>query len=274
MRPLDVPLQIVKKPGMTDAPALSAKISSIYRYPVKGLSGERLPAADLAPGATLAMDRAFALENGPSGFDPAAPAWQPKIKFLCLMRNASIAALTTRYDDAGGTFSVAKNGKTLIEAHLADAKGRTALENFFQEFMGKEARGKIRLLEAPGHSFSDVAKKVVSIINLESVAALENSIGRPVHPLRFRGNLHVSGWPAWSETQLIGRELEIGDARLRVVKMIQRCAATEVDPETAERDIDVPDALYRLTGDDDCGIYAEVLTAGRIAEGDRLTLAR
>jgi uncharacterized protein len=282
-------LQIVKKPGMTDAPALSAQISSIYRYPVKGLSGERLPAADLSPGATLAMDRTFALENGPSGFDPAAPAWQPKIKFLCLMRNASIAALATHYDDASNTFSVAKNGKTLIEANLADAEGRTALENFFQEFMGKEARGKIRLLEAPAalpseargqrgniqrHSFSDVAKKVVSIINLESVAALENSIGRPVHPLRFRGNLYVSGWPAWSETQLIGRELKIGDARLRVVKMIQRCAATEVDPETAERDIDVPDALYRLTGDDDCGIYAEVLTAGPIAEGDRLTLVR
>lgn len=274
---------------MTDAPALSARISSIYRYPVKGLSGERLPAADLTPGATLSMDRAFALENGPSGFDPAAPAWQPKIKFLCLMRNASLAALTTRYDDASGTFLVTRNGKNLIEANLAVSEGRAALENFFQEFMGKEARGKIRLLEAPAalaseasgqrgniqrHSFSDVAKKVVSIINLESVAALENSIGRPVHPLRFRGNLHVGGWPAWSETQLIGRELAIGTARLRVVKMIQRCAATEVDPATAERDIDVPDALYRLTGDDDCGIYAEVLTAGRIAEDDRLTLAR
>jgi uncharacterized protein YcbX len=254
--------------------AESARISSIYRYPVKGLSGECLPAADLAPGATLHMDRAFALENGPSGFDPAAPTWQPKIKFLCLMRNASIAALTTRYDDASGNFSVAKDGKILLEAKLGDAEGRAALENFFQEFMAKEARGKIRLLQSPDHSFSDVAKKVVSIINLESVAALGKSIKRPVHPLRFRGNLYVSGWPAWLETGLIGGELEIGAARLRVVKMIQRCAATEVDPDTAERDIDIPDALYRLTGDDDCGIYAEVLTAGKIAEGDRLTIAR
>jgi hypothetical protein len=252
----------------------SARISSIYRYPVKGLSGERLPAADLARGATLHMDRAFALENGPSGFDPAAPTWQPKIKFLCLMRNASIAALTTRYDDTSEVFTVAKDGGTLLEAKLGDAEGRAALENFFQEFMGGEARGKIRLLEAPGHSFSDVAKKVISIINLESVAALGKSIKRRVHPLRFRGNLYVSGWPVWFETGLIGRELEIGGARLRVVKLIQRCAATEVDPETAERDIDIPDTLYRLTGDDDCGIYAEVLIAGRIAEGDRLTIAR
>lgn len=256
---------------MTDASPI-ARISSIYRYPMKGFSGERLAAAELSPGATLAMDRAFALENGPSGFDPASPTWQPKIKFLCLMRNAKIAALATRYDDASGVFSVSLNGSRAAEGKLSEESGRTAIELFFQDFMGNEARGPIRFLRSPGHSFSDVAKKVVSIINLESVAALERKVGRPVHPLRFRGNLHVAGWPAWHETQLIGREIEIGGARLKVVKMIQRCAATEVNPDTAERDMDVPEQLYRLTGDDDCGIYAEVLTAGRIADGDTLIL--
>jgi hypothetical protein len=248
----------------------SARIASLYRYPVKGLSGERLDAVDLAPGATFPADRAFALENGPSGFDPAAPSWQPKIKFLCLMRNAKIAALSTRYDDASGIFTAARDGRTLVEAKLSDASGRAAIERFFQDFMGAEARGQIRVLEAPGHSFSDVAKKVVSIINLESVAALAQSIKRSVHPLRFRGNVYVEGLPAWTETGLVGRSIELGPVRLRVVKRIQRCAATEVDPETAARDIDVPDALYRLTGDDDCGIYAEVVTAGRIALGDPL----
>ena len=49
------------------------------------------------------------------------------------------------------------------------------------------------MLQAPGHSFSDVARKVVSIINLASVAAIENAVGAPVHPLRFRGNLYVDG---------------------------------------------------------------------------------
>jgi len=252
---------------MAADPAQSARVFSLYRYPVKGLSGERLASVRLAARATFPMDRAFALENGPSGFDPAAPAWQPKIKFLCLMRNASIASLATRYNDASGIFTVSRDGSTLLEANLADADGRAALENFFQNFMGREARGKIRVLQARGHSFSDVARKVVSIINLESVAALEGAIKRAVDPLRFRGNLHVTGWPAWLETEIVGRELEIGGVRLRAVKMIQRCAATEVNPGTAERDIDVPDALYRLTGEDDCGIYAEVVTAGMIAEG-------
>ena len=248
------------------------RIASLYRYPVKGLSGERLDSVDLVPGTTFPNDRAFALENGPSGFDPSAPAWQPKIKFLCLMKNAAIAALATRYDDASGTFTVARDGRTLIEANLLDAAGRAAVEKFFQDFMGADARGPIRLLEAPGHSFSDLAKKVVSIINLESVAALERAIGRKVHPLRFRGNVYVAGLPSWSETELIGRTIDLGSVRVRVAKIIQRCAATQVDPETAARDIDVPDALYRLTGEDDCGVYAEVVRAGRIAAGDRLTV--
>jgi uncharacterized protein len=248
------------------------RVAELYRYPVKGLSGEPLDSVPVSPGATFPMDRAFALENGPSGFDPSAPAWQPKIKFLCLMRNARLAALTTRYDDANEMFIVRQNGETLLEARLSDASERTKLEQFFQEFMGTEARGKIRLLEATAadgrHSFSDVAKKVVSIINLQSVAALEQSIGRKVHPLRFRGNIYVEGMPAWLETELINCTIQIGEVRLRIVKSIQRCAATEVDPETAARDIDVPDALFRLTGEEDCGIYGEVLTAGTIASGD------
>jgi uncharacterized protein len=248
------------------------RVAELYRYPVKGLSGEGLNSVPLRPGTTFPMDRAFALENGPSGFDPSAPAWQPKIKFLCLMRNARIASLTTRYDDDTETLIVSKNGETLLEARLPVASERTKLEQFFQNFMGTEARGKIRLLDGSGHSFSDVAKKVVSIINLQSVASLEQSIGRKVHPLRFRGNVYVEGMPAWLETELVNRTIQIGNVRLRVVKSIQRCAATEVDPETAARDIDVPGALFRLTGEEDCGIYAEVLTAGTIAPGDPFSI--
>jgi len=55
-----------------------------------------------------------------------------------------------------------------------------------------------------------------------------------VHPLRFRGNLRVEGWPAWHEFDLLNQEIAIGpSARLKVVKRIVRCAATEVGPDTS-----------------------------------------
>ena len=94
----------------------------------------------------------------------------------------------------------------------------------------------------------------------------------PVDPLRFRGNLYVEGWPAWHEFDLLGRELSIGPSlRLRVVKRIVRCAATNVDPATGIRDLDIPHTLMHAFGHQDCGVYAEVITGGPITVGDSLT---
>ena len=129
-------------------------------------------------------------------------------------------------------------------ATCAPRKGGPAIEQFFRRYCADELRGPPKVLFGEGHSFSDVAKKVVSIINLASVAAVENAAGAPVDPLRFRGNLYVAGWPAWHEFDLLGREIAIGaSARLKVVKRIVRCAATEVDPETGIRDLAIPQTL-------------------------------
>ena len=68
---------------------------------------------------------------------------------------------------------------------------------------------------------------------------------------------------------MVGREIAIGSgARLKVVKRIVRCAATNVDPQTGERDLAIPDTLLRTWGHADCGIYAEVIAPGDIAIGD------
>src|SRR6185436_6675781 len=121
--------------------------------------------------------------------------------------------------------------------NLSTREGRLAVEAFIRRFMPGELRGAPKVLQADGHSFSDVAAKVVSIINLASVAAIETMVGALVHPLRFRANFYIAGWPAWHEFDLLGQEIAIGDARLKIVKRIMRCAATEVDPETGMRDL-------------------------------------
>jgi uncharacterized protein YcbX len=248
------------------------RIASLYRYPVKGLSGERLRAVELGTHQTFPKDRAYALENGPSGFDSTAPSWQPKIKFLCLMKNARLAALDTLFDDASETLTVRRGGDILLQENLAGTKGREAVEGFFEKFMEGERRGPIRLLKAPGHSFSDLAKKVVSLINLATLAELENRLGQPVHPLRFRANIYFDGMPAWSEHDLVGKTLQIGAARAKVIKTTSRCAATEVNPETALRDIPVPEILLSTRDNLDLGIYAQIESAGRIAENDALKI--
>ncbi len=253
-----------------------ATIQSIYRYPVKGLSPQKLPQVHLTAGLTLPADRLYAIENGPTGFDPAAPAYFPKTRFLMLMRNERLAGLKTDYDDAGHRLTIVQDGRRVVDADLRTKDGRLAVEAFFRKFMPAELGGPPKVLSgegAPGgpHSFSDVAKKVVSIINLASVAAIESAIGRPVDPLRFRGNLYVTGWPAWREFDLLDQEIEVDNkVRLKVVKRIVRCAATNVDPVTAARDLNIPKSLMQTFNHMDCGIYAEVTEGGDIAPGDTL----
>ena len=247
----------------------SATIKGIHRYPVKGLSPEPLPRTELSRGKTVPFDRMYAIENGPIGFDPANPKYFPKIRFLMLMKNARLAELRTKFDDASHVLTVRYENREAAKGDLRTPEGRAAIEAFFAEFCADELRGPPKVLQGHGHSFSDVAKKVVSIINLASVAELENATGAPVDPLRFRGNLHVEGWPAWREFDLLNQVIAIGPSvRVKVVKRIVRCAATEVDPATGIRDLPIPRTIMDTYGHMDCGVYAEVIEGGPIAVGD------
>ncbi|HXX08009.1 MAG TPA: MOSC N-terminal beta barrel domain-containing protein [Pseudolabrys sp.] len=244
-------------------------VRALYRYPVKGLSPQALERTALRVGQTIPADRLYAIENGPSGFDSAKPAYFPKQRFLMLMLNERLAALRTQFDEDNHTLTIQWEGREAARGDLRTREGRLAIEAFLRRFMPKELRGPPKVLHAEGHSFSDVAKKVVSIINLASVAAIETAIGAPVDPLRFRGNLYVFGWPAWHEFDLVGTTLKAGSsARLKVIKRIERCAATNVDPETGIRDLNIPRTLLENFDHTDCGVYAEVVTAGDIVIGN------
>jgi uncharacterized protein YcbX len=247
----------------------NAVIDAIYRYPVKGLSAQPLPRTTLAAGKTVPADRLYAIENGPTGFDPAEPEYFPKFRFLMLMRNERLASLQTDYDEVNHTLTIKHEAREL-RADLRTKEGRLAVEAFFRRFMPDELRGPPKVLYGDQHSFSDVAEKVVSFINLASVAELEGALGAPVDPVRFRANVYVRGWPAWREFELMGKEIRIGSARLRVFKRIKRCAATEVDPSTGARDLAVVKGLMHNFGHTDCGVYAEVIAGGDIARGDKV----
>ena len=254
--------------------APSAHLVALYRYPVKGFSPEPLAHVDLTAKQYFPGDRLYAVENGPSGFDPAAPAYKTKTAFLVLMRNARLAALRTRFDDATGVFSIAHDGST-VAGDLATPEGRAVIADFLTLYMEREARGPLKVLEAPaGHRFTDSLRAgFVSLLNLASVRDLEARMGAPVDPLRFRMNLHLDGWAAGAELDLLGRTLAVGpQVRLKVLKRTERCAATHVDPQTAVRDLNVVKALAQGYGHTDCGLYAEVTAGGPLAPGDDIRI--
>lgn len=249
-------------------------IVSLHRYPVKGLSAEPLAAADLEAGSYFPGDRLYAVENGPSGFDPQAPVHLPKIKFLMLMRQARLAKLVTRFDPTSHVLTVAHEGREVFGADLDSEAGRAALEVFLADFCKGETRGRLRVVAAPREDaarpfrFTDSSSGFVSIVNLATIADLARAMGQPLDPLRFRANIVIDGAPAWSEHHWLERTFAFGAARLRPTRLIERCNATKVNPHTGERDLDTIGVLMRTYGHLDLGLYASVTSGGRVAVGD------
>jgi len=250
---------------------MAVTVTDICRYPVKGLSAEHLERVALEPGEGLPHDRRFALAHGATTFDPHNPQWLPKTQFLMLMRDEKLAQLTVHFEPDSGELSIERDGRRVVHAKATEALGRTVIGQFIAGFMAGSTRGAPRLLEAPGHSFYDSHGKYLSIINLASVRDLERVVRQEVNPLRFRANIYVDGAPAWSEFGWTGQRIQLGGAGLEVVGPIDRCAATNVNPDTAERDLNIPLALQRGFGHVDMGIYTSVCTAGEAAKGDLLT---
>lgn len=254
---------------MSQSPAL--RIAALYRYPVKGLSPEALETAELETSGYFPGDRLYAIENGPSGFNETVPRHLPKMAYLMLMRNEALARLRTRFDDATHRLTVEENGVQAVDADLSTAEGREALAEFMKGFLPQELRGAPRVLTAPpGYRFTDSRTGYVSLINRASVAATEDLAGAPVDPLRFRGNLYLDGLEPWAELDMVGRVLEAGDVRLKITSRTERCAATNVDPQTGQRDLSIPRTLMQGVGHTDCGVYAEVLAGGVLRTGDSL----
>lgn len=251
-----------------------ARIGSLYRYPVKGLSPQEIGEALLKEGAHFPDDRLMAIENGPSGFDPKAAEHLPKHKFLMLMRNERLAKLATHFDDETRVLSVRQGGGVVAAGNVDSEEGRAAIERFFASFIGEDMRGPARLLVAPpGFRFMDSRSGFLSLINLASVQAIAKLVGREsLDPLRFRGNIHLEGLAAWAEFDLVGKTIAIGEAELEILKRIDRCAATDVDPKAGLRDLRLVATLEQNLQHHDCGIYARVTRSGLIKPGDGLRL--
>jgi uncharacterized protein YcbX len=246
------------------------RVERITRYPVKGLTGELMDVVDIAAGEGLPHDRRFAFAQGDNPFDPAAPGWMQKRHFACLMANAGIAAIRSAYDPVTGMLLLMAPGFPHLAVDLGLEGDRARAAAWMTAHLGPEARGALRLVEAPGHAFTDIAAKAVSLIGLSSVKALSEKVGMELDPVRFRANILFSGATPFAELDWVGREFLVGGTRMKIFKRTQRCPATEVNPETAERDAKPQKWLRDHYGHADMGVYAAVVEGGRIAVGDAL----
>jgi uncharacterized protein YcbX len=188
-----------------------------------------------------------------------------------LMRNERLATLESRFDEAASTLTILRGGKTVASGDLSTRAGRQIIEQFMAAYMAEGLRGAPKIVSAEGHHFADSSEPYLHIVNLATVRAIEREVGRPVDPLRFRPNVIIDDVEPWAEATWVGREITLGPVRLAVRERTDRCAATNVDPATGVRDMDIPALLMRKWRHVAVGVYAEAVAGGDLAVGDPVT---
>ena len=129
-----------------------------------------------------------------------------------------------------------------------------------------------RIVRAPDRGMTDTPFASISINSHTSLTNLSQSVGTPLSPLRWRGNIWIDGAAPWEDFNWIGRHARIGGALLKIVEPITRCPATTANPDTGKRDVDTLKFLSENYGHKDFGVYAAVVETGEIKTGDRLEL--
>lgn len=243
-----------------------AAVGGIFRYPIKSLAAEALTSADLAVGRCVAGDRAYAIAHAGSEYNESSGAWASKRSFLNRRDCPGLARLEARFVDGAAVLRLDGRSVTARPGESPDA-----LTTLLDGIVSKRYQRPFRLVSANA-PLTDEPEEVLSILNMASLAELSEAVGAPLEQQRFSGNLWLDGLDAWSEFDLVGRSMRVGDAWLRVVEPIARCAAINVMPGTGDTTPNVLKGLVTKFGHENFGVFATVEAAGRIAMGDQVIL--
>ena len=222
---------------------MRATIEQLWRYPVKSMAGERVPALKV-DWRGAAGDRTHALQ-GERGLLTARQA-------------PGLLGWSASYGDAH------PDPEAPPEPHLTGPDG--AAYPWGAPAVAADLGREVAFTRALDGQ-QDLERSLL-ITTEASHRALEAELGTPIDPRRWRTNLHlVADLPAWAELELEGAVLELeGGVVLRLLHPCERCVIPTRDPETQAK---WPDLLKHLNRHHatQFGINARVEVPGEIREG-------
>jgi len=255
--------------SVTDMPV----VINIYRYPIKGLSAQPLSRVILESGRPFPADRMLALARPNTPIDVRAPKWAKKGMFVMLMLDEVLAQVKTHLDIETMQFTITQGNREILAANLDDEGDCAKVEEYFHRLV-PTLRAAPRLVRSPGGHFMDKPDNVLSLINLATVRSLSEQWGFEINPLRFRANFYIDGARPWEEFDWIGSTLRMGGATFRVDRRNGRCGATNVNPDSGRRDLDIPGSLRAAFGHKDLGVYLVTSEGGAVEAGDVIETPR
>ena len=223
-------------------------VLAIRRYPVKSMGGESLGSVVLDERG-LTGDRWWAVTDDGGHF--------------------ASGKSTRRFRRRDGVFdyraATGPEGVTVTGPRGTWAAGDPALDEELALALGDGCR----LAEESGTPHQDAGQ--VSLVGTASLAWCAARWDLDADPRRLRANLVVATSEPFVEETWVGREIEAGTARLRVVERVERCRTIDLAQDgvaTATR------WLKPLATERDLilAVYADVSRPGTIAVGDGIVL--
>ena len=277
------------------------KVASLWRYPVKSMSGEELAEAELTEYALLG-DRAYALIDVTEGKAATAknPGKWPTL-FGCRAtfvdppkKGSPLPAVHMTLHD-GSTLSssmrdchqklskVFNRAVTLATADRGRVSGVQAslpaswtgkAEEYWPDMEGLDHRDTVTDFTLPSGTFFDGA--TVHLLTSATLYRLHDAYpqGRFEVP-RFRPNIVVditAEKHGFVEQTWIGQTVTIGNVRMNITGSCSRCVMTTLAQGNLPKDSGIlRTAVQQNQGN--VGVYATVLQGGTVKRGDRVSVS-
>ena len=253
---------------------MALTIASITTYPIKGFAGQTHERIIVNAGELLPGDRAYALSSGTKASQEAEPhSWLKKAHFLQMMNHAGLASLSLAFDPVTTHLRLIRkdNDAIIFDGHLNRQDNCEMLGKITAEMLGLEGVSP-RLFALHEGGMTDTKTPYVAFGTSESISDFANQVGIEDDERRFRLNVMMRGASAFTENDLVGKSVQIGTAEFAFIEPVGRCAAIEVDPQTAFRRKNLVQDLRKTYGHEDMGVFASVIKSGEFACGDEVII--
>lgn len=259
------------------------KVESVWRFPVKSMAGESLERVFLGFSGVYG-DRFYAFRSG--GFEAfrleafpylTAREQSRMLRFRARYRSDEALAppnLAAAEGIAPGVTPIYGDAEQLrVEVETPSAEVLALDDPRLAEMLG-EGIGEEHVLSLVRSERALTDCRPISLISLQTIRGIEDEVGVPVDPLRFRANLYLdlSGDGDATEEDWIGRSLRIGEkATVAVLERDPRCKMITLDPETGESNPAILREVAQARGGM-AGLYGAVLVEGMVHAGDEVHL--
>ena len=247
-----------------------AHVTDIFRHPLKSHGREALKQVLLSKGKTMPWDRCWAVAHDASTADGSA--WVPCVNFSRGSKVPSLMAIEAKLDEAVQTLTLSHPNRKNFTFQPDDERQLSGFLAWVKPLMPAGRAQSARIIRVPERGSTDTDYPSVSINSHASLRTLSNSMGVPLSPLRWRGNIWLDDLEPWAEHNWLNQRFRIGTVVFEGIEPIVRCLATTANPETGERDADTLGALNNGWNHQNFGLYARVIESGEILIKDTLEL--